>query len=347
MNKFIEKKWFIGIDISKDTLDVSLLYEENYGAFEDLKVKNSIKGFAKIKKWLGKQGGKLGDCALCMEHTGTHGLLLFAWLEANDLLFCVEPGLQIKRSLGMTRGKTDKIDARRIADYLYCNKAKLKPFHMPSDTLIKVKQLLAYRDQMVRIKTSLNNSLKSHQQYEELSGLKNITEELAVQISRQAERIAKIEEEMEEVIQSEAQLNKNYGLARSVCGIGLVTAAFMLVTTNNFTSFENGREYACYAGIAPFEYSSGRSIRARNKVSHLGNRKVKTLLSNGANSAAIWDPQIKAYYSRKAEEGKDHKLIINAISCKLVNRVFAVVRRQTPYVKVYEHNFEKNSSLAT
>ncbi|WP_108425081.1 transposase [Flagellimonas amoyensis] len=54
------------------------------------------------------------------------------------------------------------------------------------------------------------------------------------------------------MIESEAQLYENYGLARSVCGIGLVTAAFMLVITNNFTSFENGREYACYAGIASF-----------------------------------------------------------------------------------------------
>ncbi len=342
MNEFIEKKWFVGIDISKDTLDVSLLSEENYGTFENLQVKNSIKGFAKIKTWLVKRGRKLEDCALCMEHTGTYGLLFFAWLETNGILFCVEPGLQIKRSLGMTRGKTDKVDAQRIADYLYCNKAKLRPFHMPSDTIIKVKQLLAYRDQMVRIKISLNNSLRSHEQYEKLSGMKGITEELAIQRLQQVERIAKIERDIENVIKGEAQLNKNYGLARSVCGIGLVTAAFMLVTTNNFTSFENSREYACYAGIAPFEYSSGRSIKTRNKVSHLGHRKVKTLLANGANSAANWDPQIKAYYSRKVGEGKDHKLIINAISCKLVNRVFAVIRRQTPYVKVYEHNFEKS-----
>lgn len=339
MNKFNEKKWFIGVDISKDTLDLSLLCEESYGAFEDLQLKNSSKGFTKIKKWLGKQGRKPEDCAFCMEHTGTYGLLFFAWLETNGLLFCVEPGLQIKRSLGMTRGKTDKIDARRIADYLYCNKAKLRAFQMPSDTIIKIKQLLAYREQMVRIKIGLNNSLRSHQQYEKLSGLRNITEELSAQREGQVERIAQIEKEIESVIEKEAELKKNYGLARSVCGIGLVTTAFMLVTTNNFTNFESGREYACYAGIAPFEYSSGRSIKTRNKVSHLGHRKVKALLANGANSAANWDPQIRAYYSRKAKEGKDHKLIINAISCKLVNRVFAVIRRQTPYVKVYEHNF--------
>ncbi len=339
MNRFIEKKWFVGVDISKSTLDLSLMGEENYGYFEDLKVENSFKGFVKIVKWIAGQGKNLGDCAFCMEHTGTYGLLFFAWLDSNDLLFCVEPGLHLKRSLGMTRGKNDKVDARRIADYLYSNRAKLKEFAMPSDTIVKVKQLLTYREQMVRINTSLKNSLKSHQQYENITGLDNISSEIGQQIGQQGVLISQIEKKIETTIGSEAQLGKNFGLARSVKGIGLVTAAFMLVSTNNFSNFEDGRKYACYAGIAPFEYSSGTSIKARTKVSHLGNRKIKTLLANGANSAAIWDPQIKAYYKRKVEEGKDHKLIINAISCKLVNRVFAVIKRQAPYVTVYEHNF--------
>jgi len=113
----------------------------------------------------------------------------------------------------------------------------------------------------------------------------------------------------------------------------------MLVTTNNFTSFENGRKYACYSGIAPFENTSGTSIKGKSRVSYLGNKTMKALLSNGANSASKWDPQMKAYYQRKTEEGKDHKLIMNSISCKLVNRMFAVVNRQTPYTIMYEHNF--------
>ncbi len=339
MNRFIEKKWFVGVDISKSTLDLSLMDEESYGYFEDFKVENSFKGFAKIMKWIAGQDKKFEDCAFCMEHTGTYGLLFFAWLDANDILFCVEPGLHLKRSLGMTRGKNDKVDARRIADYLYSNRAKLKEFAMPSNTIVKVKQLLTYREQMVRIKTSLKNSFKSHQQYENITGLDNISSEIGQQIEQQSVLISQIEKKIETTIESEAQLGKNFGLARSVKGIGLVTAAFMLVSTNNFSNFEDGRKYACYAGIAPFEYSSGTSIKARTKVSHLGNRKIKTLLANGANSAAIWDPQIKAYYKRKVEEGKDHKLIINAISCKLVNRVFAVIKRQAPYITVYEHNF--------
>ena len=109
----------------------------------------------------------------------------------------------------------------------------------------------------------------------------------------------------------------------------------MLVTTNNFTSFENGRKYACYTGIAPFENSSGK-YQGKTKVSHLANKRVKVLLSNGANSARKWDPELRAYYARKIDEGKEHKLVINSIRCKMVNRVFAVVKRETPYVNTYQ-----------
>jgi transposase len=339
MNKFTKKKVFIGIDISKDQLDLGLLKEENYGFFEDKKVSNSFSGFETILKWIEKKDVKLEDCLFCMEHTGTYGLLFFAWLSQMELDFTVEPGLKIKRSIGVTRGKNDKIDAHRIADYAYSNKAKLEPFIMPSALLIQIKQLLTYRDQLTRVRTSLKNSLKSHCQYERVSGLKNITEEITSQIEEFGQRIENIEKQIESLIESDKELEKNYKLATSVKGIGFVIATFMLVTTNNFTSFENGRKYACYSGIAPFEHTSGTSIRGKTRVSNLANKKMKSLLSNGSNSACKWDPELKNYYKRKIAEGKDHNLVINSISCKLVNRVFAVVKRQTPYVLTYKQNF--------
>jgi transposase len=339
MNKLIRKKHFFGVDISKDTLDLALLEEETYGSFKDEKIENSLNGFDKIIEWFEKDGMKSEDCLFCMEHTGTYGLLFFAWLSQMGIDYCVEPGIQIKRSQGMTRGKNDKVDARRIADYAYTNRAKLKTFSMPSTLIIQVKQLLTYREQTIRIRTSLKNSLKSHLQYQKVSGLKKITEQINNQIEQQDNLVDDIEKQIKEIIKSDPQMKKNFEMAISVKGIGLVISAFMLVTTNNFTSFENGRKYACYAGIAPFENTSGTSIRGKTKISHLGNKTIKTLLSNGANSAASWDPELRAYYKRKEAEGKDHKLIINSIRCKLVNRVFAAVKRQTPYVMIYKHNF--------
>lgn len=339
MSKLIEKKNFIGIDISKDTLDVSLIQESTYGQYQDKKVVNSISGFDCILEWMKKLKVSTADSLFCMEHTGTYGLLLFAWLSQMGFEYCVEPGLRIKKSLGLTRGKNDKVDARRIADYALTNKHKLKVFTLPSTVIIQVKQLLTYRGQLVKIGTSLKNSLKSHKQYQRISGLKEITNQIELQIKENENRINLVEKQIQTIISSDPETKRNFELAKSVRGIGLVIAAFMLVTTNNFTGFKNGREYACYAGIAPFEHTSGNSIKGKTRISQLGNKNMKALLSNGANSACIWDPEIKAYYERKFKEGKGHKVIINSIRCKLVNRVFAVVKRQTPFVTTYQQNF--------
>lgn len=338
MNQFTKKKHFIGIDISKDHLDLALENEGNIGVFKDKKVENSFEGFTKIQSWLSKEKLKFADCLFCMEHTGTYGLLLFTWLGHKQIDYCVEPALKIKRSLGLTRGKNDQVDARRIAEYALTNRAKLSLFSLPSKLLLQIKQLLTYRDQQVKMKVSLKNSLKNHKQYQQILGSNTISNEISSQIDDCVDRIDNIDREIKDLIKSDKELSKNFDLATSVKGVGFVIAAFMLVTTNNFTSFENGRKYACYSGIAPFENSSGKH-QGKTQVSHLANKRVKALLSSGANAAYKWDPEIKAYYERKIKEGKHHKLIINSIRCKLVNRVFAVVNRQTPYVNIYQQKF--------
>lgn len=339
MSKFIKKKWFIGIDISKNFIDAAILNKNEPVRFINHRFSNDLKGFESMKEWYLKHEVKLTACLFCMEHTGTYGLLLHAWLSQQDADFCVEPGLQIKKSLGMTRGKNDAIDARRIATYALNKKADLKPHVLPTEILIRMKQMLTYRDQLVRLKNGLKNSFQSHLEYQKISMDDFVIKDIHRQIDHLTQSVAELEKQIMRLIETEEQLKENYNLATSVKGIGLIIASFMIVTTQNFTSFENGRKYACYSGIAPFPNESGTSIKGKNKVSHLGNKKLKTLLSNGANSAKSWDPEIRAYYKRKIDEGKEHKAVINAISCKLVNRVFAVIKRQTPYVSTYQQNF--------
>jgi transposase len=332
----MKKTDFVGIDISKDYIDCALLSVDQRGSFKDKRFSNYFEGFDSMEVWLKKNGVTLNNCLFCMEHTGTYGLLLFAWLNQRELDFCVEPGLKIKRSLGMIRGKDDKIDARRIADYAFIHVNKLKLFVFPSEQIVYVKQLLTFREQLVRNRTSLKNSIKNHEQYEQITRRKTVTDNIKALVEDHSSRIKQVEKEIVETIDSDQELRKNFLLASSVKGIGLVIAAFMIVTTNNFSGFEDGRKYACYAGVAPFENTSGVSIRGKTAVSHLANKTIKTMLSRGANSAAKWDPELKAYFNRKLIEGKDYKVIINAISCKLINRVFAVVKRKTPYVTTYQ-----------
>jgi len=148
------------------------------------------------------------------------------------------------------------------------------------------------------------------------------------------EQIGEIENEIKTLIEEDSNLKKNYNLATSVVGIGLVNAVIFMVYSNNFQGFTNGRKYACYGGVAPFEYSSGTSIKGKTRVSHLANKTIKVNLTQAAKSAVLNDPELKKYYKRKENEGKEHGVIMNAVKFKLIIRVFAVVNRGTPYVRM-------------
>jgi transposase len=160
----------------------------------------------------------------------------------------------------------------------------------------------------------LQNSIKAHNQMEALTGDHSITCQLEEMILEKKRVIKEAEMQITSLIQFYTKISKRFRLAIPVKGIGTIIAAMMIVTTNNFISFENDRKYAFYACIAPFEHTSGSSCRGRARASSLANKKIKTLLSNGAQSAIRWDPEFRAYYQRKTREGKEYKLIINAVN---------------------------------
>jgi len=128
------------------------------------------------------------------------------------------------------------------------------------------------------------------------------------------------------------QLKNDYTLIQSIPGIGKQTALYLLIVTKGFTAFNNARQLACYAGVAPFPYQSGTSIKGRNKVSHLADKKLKSLLNMCALNAKRWDFEIEKYYNYKVAQGKNKMLVLNNVRNKLLTRVFAVTNRQQPYV---------------
>jgi transposase len=152
------------------------------------------------------------------------------------------------------------------------------------------------------------------------------------------EDIKKIEQQIKETINDDDQLRKLFTLITSVIGIGFVTATNLIIHTNEFKMFSNVRQLACYCGVVPFEYTSGKSVRGKPRVSHLANKKLKANLHMGALTAVKLDQDIKTYYERKVAEGKNKMSVLNAVRNKLLHRIFAVVTRGIPYEKNNYHN---------
>jgi len=333
------KKFYVGIDISKSKLDVAVYDAEKKKIANKFVIKNEADGIQSLFSTLKKEKINLEDCWFCFEHTGHYGFSLCYELEQICCVYSIIPALQIKLSLGMTRGKNDQVDAERIAMFAYTFRDKLQPSKMSSGCFQKIKQLLTYRNQMVRISTQLQNSLKSHQAVCQLTHFDYVVDEIKKQIIEVKVKIESIDELLMSEIKRDKTLENNFNLLKTIKGIGPIISIYLLVLTQNFESFTDARKFNCYAGIAPFEHSSGSSIRGKTKTSSLRNKTIKSLLFNGANAAALHDKEINNYYKRKKEEGKHHQSIMNAIACKLVYRAFSVIKRQSPYVTLYAQNF--------
>lgn len=318
----------MGMDVSKNTLDCHLFVKQTGLA----PVSNDLKGFKAIKKWLTKELKKNTEGLLVvMEYTGIYTYGIERFLSQQKISYVKRPALDIKRSLGMVRGKTDKADARFISKYGWMRKDELMPMTPLSDAQLELQQLMNHRDKLVADKSSYQCKLKEmrSQMGCKVNGKMAASMEFVMDVLTQ--EIKEAEKEIKMLLQSEESLQTNYDLLCSITGIGFATAVHFIIATENFTRFKEVRKLICYCGVAPFEHSSGTSIRRKVRVSQLANKKLKSLLTTAAFSAIQHDPELKAKYEQKVKEGKAKMCVLNIIRAKLLERIFAVIKRQSPY----------------
>ena len=245
--------------------------------------------------------------------------------------------MQIKMSSGAHRGKNDKADARKIAIYAERFHDRVKPYSIPQKALESLKQLVHERDLHMGDKKKYTVLLEEQKEYMNRADYKVKSERLKKIIKELSDSIKEIEEQIKVLINSNEMLYRQNKLLQSIDGIGERVAVKMIVETGAFTEFTNPRKFCCHAGVAPFEYTSGSSIRSKNRVSNRADKSIKALLHMAALFAVIQMKQgeLHDYYIRKVSEGKNKMLVLNAVRAKLVLRMFAVIKRDAMYEKNY------------
>lgn len=331
-------KHFIGIDVSKDTLDLSVVVDGKN--LQHYCIKNSTKEIkSAVNKIMKAFGATVDDTIFCMEHTGMYNLPLVKWLQSQQGKMWLESGVHIRKTLGLVRGKNDKVDSARIAMYAYINRHQIRLWKAPRKVIERIAALLSQRSRMIKAKKQLNTANHEQRKFldkEIMSSLNRYTYKAVVVIDKQIEAI---EKEILGLIQEDELLNRMYQIITSVNGIGFITASYILVTTNEFININNPKKYACYSGVVPFEHSSGSSVRGKTRVSQMANKNIKTLLHMAALSAVRMQGDIQDYYKRKVSEGKNKMSVLNAIRNKLVLRIFACVNQNREYEKNYCYKF--------
>ena len=326
--------FFIGIDVSKKTLDFAV-----------------FKGKELLFKWVGEndepgikkfwvqlklqQGFCINEAMFCMEHTGIYNQHLLSFLYSKKASVCVEAAVHIKLSSGLQRGKSDRIDAVRIAQYAYKNCMELRLWQPKRQVIQQLKHLSGLRNRVINARKQLTVALNETISFDKKAACE-CKKLCKASLKTLDEDIKRIELKMDQVIAADAELKKLFSIVTSVDGIGKVTATEMIITTNEFKDITDPAKFACYSGVAPFEYSSGSSIKGKPRVSHKANKNMKSLLHMAALVAINYNTDMKAYYQRKVEQKKNKMLVINAVRNKLIWRIFACVKNNRPYQKNYQ-----------
>lgn len=324
---------FVGIDVSKQTIDVHI-----HGLNLHKQFTNDRKGFEAFFSWILKNLciETYSQVLVCFEHTGMYSLPLACYMDEVKIPFFMISALQIKRSLGIKRGKTDKVDARRIAEYAHLYRDTITLTKLPSGAILRLHPLLTLRDRLVRDRAGYEATQREQERFLKEHQLPVLFETYAQVISTLKGEIKKVESAMWEIIAAHEELREMLSLVTTIKGIGPIIGTYLIVYTHNFTRFENWRKFACYAGIAPFENQSG-SFKGRTKVSSLANKQVKKLLHMAALRAAHFDKELSIYYHNRINRGKSKLETLNIIRNKIAARVFAVARRKTAYVDILKY----------
>lgn len=325
------KEIFVGVDVSKETLDIAIQGTKNH-----IRIGNGAEGFKQMQAWFKSLGIDLGMCWFVCEYTGGYEYRLVQFCASKQITFSRVPGLEIKKSMGMQRGKNDKIDSRRIAEYGFEKREKMQPHSLEATSTLRIKQLLTQRNGFINDKKA-----NEHRMGELLAMMDFKKGDALIKHYRQAVEfmlgmIAATEAALNAEIESDEALKTNFKLLTSIPGIGPVNAWTTIAFTDNFKRFTDARKYGAFCGVVPYEHSSGKSVKMKSRVNHMANKEVKATLDMAARAAVTYDQELKAYCTRRLEMGKHYRGVINEVKFKLILRMFAVVNKQKEFVNNYE-----------
>lgn len=338
----------IGIDISKEKVNICLrVGRKSMWEDESPNTVTSIK--RAVRKGMRDHGVASEDVIVCAEFTGRYIYPLVCACAELGIFLWMEDPTRTRNSFGIARGKDDKVDARRIAEYADRFSDKAVAYGMPDRTLASIKSKLADRDMLLEDRKRYETRLHDQKGFMDPGDYAQKSRLWTAVVKTLNKQMEILDEQLAELVASDKKISHQVELLKSVDGIGDRIALYMVAVTMGFTRFESPRRFFCYAGLAPFRYTSGKSIHSKSKVSHRANKHVKALLHLAAVSAAthMKDSEYRRYYERRTAEGKHPMSVLNVVRAKLVSRMFAVIRRNSQYQKnyVFADSLEKSSTL--
>lgn len=327
---------FIGIDTAKAKYDFHNLDRQGNLQLHG-EVANSP---AALKQWLQDlvEAHDLSPSKvlICIERSGIYSLNLACLAHELGFHVWLEDALHLSRSFGRTRGKTDAIDAARIAKYAQRNWQDVRLFQPLCQTVTKIKSLVGQRKRMIKAKNILLVPMTEEQGF-----LPDLSEDLhtttAALVNQAEQAIKALNQQMDALINNDEELREKEKLATSVPGFKKVNFRNLVIATEGFTRLADARSLACQIGITPFPRQSGKCLNKKPTSGKMGDKSFKTTLTCAVQSIIKSDNRFGRYYRRKIAEGKNHLVVVNALRNKIIHTVMACINNNTMYEENYSH----------
>jgi transposase len=312
-------KHVLGIDVAKAKLDVALRLPD--GKIRNKVVDNSPPGFEVLSAWLAKH--EVTELHACMEATGTYWEAVAEFLtDAGHTVSVVNPTrIKGQGTASQVRTKTDKVDARLIAEF--CVSQHPEPWQPPLPAIRELRALVARRDALDAMRTQEHNRL--------LVAREAVRAHIEAHLTYLDRAITEIEAAIRRKIDDDPGLKEQRDLLDSIPGLGDKTIPVLLSYYGGPLRFHRAREAAAFAGLDPCQHESGTSVRGRPRLSKVGHTLLRKALYMPAMVAVHRTAWGRAFRDRLAAAGKPPMVILGAMMRKLVHVAFGVLKSRRPF----------------
>jgi len=313
---------WIGLDVSKDTLDVCLLRENAKTHFKQFS--NEENGHTKLLRWA-QHLAPSQVCHFCLEATGSYSQEVALFLaQAEQAVSVINPARIHCFGRSQAQGnKTDKADARTIA--LFCRKEQPELWRVttPEVRLLValVRRLHAVQELLAQEKNRLQVPA---QPVAVVASVQMIATALEAEVKR-------LQQQIREHLDQHGNLKRDAQLLQSIPGVGEITAWDILAELPDVSQFDSAQGVAAYAGLSPREHRSGSSVQRKTRLNKMGSSRLRKAMYFPAVVAVQWNPPVKAHFERLPAAGKFKMVALAAAMRKVLMICYGVLKHQKPF----------------
>jgi transposase len=323
---------FVGADVAAKTVTVVWIDRAGQAA-PPLTVEQTAGGYATLQQRLQATGVLPSSTLVVLEATGTYWMTLATTLvQAGYAVSVVNPkqAHDFAKAL-LKHAKTDAIDAQTLAQLAAL--LRPAPWTPPPAVYTELQQRLTQRDALLGLRQQVRN--QRHALVQQPVVVAAVRARLDALIATLTEQIDELETEIAAVFRQDDTWAAAAARLQTITGIGLISAAWLLVATLNFTLCPTPEAVTAYAGLAPYPRESGTSVRGRRQIGHTGHARLRTTLYLATLSATQHNPAIKPFYERLIAAGKAKKVARCAAARKLLHIAWAIGTHGTTFDPAY------------